>query len=73
MLKGGPNPKDEKMPKAHSNLSEQDQAQIRDAHLNEANETLAKSFFLSKAREALKSVLVRLNPSYLKEAVQIAT
>jgi hypothetical protein len=35
-------------------------AQIKNAHLNEANETSAKSLFVSGARGALKSVLAAI-------------
>jgi len=67
-----PNPEESQMPQAHSELSRQDKEQIKEAHLNEATETLAKTMFISGARGALKSVLVRLNPSSLTEAIRIA-
>ncbi len=67
-----PNPEESQMPQAHSELSRQDKVQIKEAHLNEATETLAKTMFISGARGALKSVLVRQNPSSLTEAIQIA-
>jgi hypothetical protein len=37
-----PNPEESQMPQAHSELSLQDKEQIKEAHLNEATETLAK-------------------------------
>jgi hypothetical protein len=50
------------MPMVHAELSQQEKEQIKGAHLNKATETLAKTMFIS---EALKSVLVRQNPSSL--------
>jgi hypothetical protein len=67
-----PNPEESQMPQAHSELSRQDKEQIKEAHLNEATETLAKTMFISGACGALKSVLLRQNPSSLTEAIQIA-
>jgi hypothetical protein len=66
------NPEENQMPQAHVELSRQDKEQIKEAHLKEATETLAKTMFISGARGALKSVLVRQNPSSLTEAIQIA-
>ena len=57
-----PNPEESQMPQAHSELSRQDKEQIKEAHLNEATKTLAKTMFINGARGALKSVLVRQNP-----------
>jgi hypothetical protein len=60
-----PNPEESQMPQAHSELSRQDKEQIKEAHLNGPTETLAKTMFISGARGALESVLVRQNPSSL--------
>ena len=67
-----PNPEESQMPQVHAELSRQDKEQIKEAHLNEATETLAKTMFINGARGALKSVLVRQNPSSLTEAIQTA-
>ena len=67
-----PSPEDSQMPIAHSELSNQDKERIKGAHLSEATETLAKTMFISGARRALKSVLVRQNPTSLTEAIQTA-
>jgi len=67
-----PIPEDSQMPIAHSELSNQDKERIKGAHLSEATETLAKTMFISGARGALKSVLVRQNPTSLTEAIQTA-
>ncbi len=67
-----PNPEESQMPQVHAELSWQDKEQIKEAHLNEATETLAKTMFIHGARGALKSVLVRQNPSSLTEAIQTA-
>ncbi len=67
-----PNPEESQMPQAHSELSRQDKEQIKEANPNEATKTLAKTMFISGACGALKSVLVRQNPSSLTEAIQIA-
>ena len=47
--------------------------QIKEAQLDEANETLAKTMVISGTKRALKSTLVRSNPNSLTEAIQIAT
>jgi hypothetical protein len=67
-----PNPEESQMPQVHAELSGQDKEQIKEAHLNEATETLAKTMFINGDRWALKSVLVRQNPSSLTEAIQTA-
>jgi hypothetical protein len=57
-----------------SELSNQDKERIKEAHLSEATETLAKTMQnkTSGDRGVLKSVLVRQNPTSLTEAIQIA-
>jgi GTP cyclohydrolase FolE2 len=67
-----PSPEDSQMPIAHLELSNQDKERIKGAHLSEATETLAKTMFISGARGALKSVLVRQNPTNFTEAIQTA-
>jgi hypothetical protein len=64
-------PEESQMPEAHSELSTQDKEQIK-AHMSEATESLAKTMFISGARGALKSVLVRQNHISLTEAIQTA-
>jgi hypothetical protein len=71
IMKKVPSPEESQMPAAHSELSEQDKEQIKGAHLGEATETLAKTMFISGARGALKSVLVKQNRTGLKEGIQI--
>jgi hypothetical protein len=62
-------PEESQMPAAHSDISTQDKEQIKGAHLGEASETLAKTMFISEAGGALKSVIVRQNPTSFPEAI----
>jgi hypothetical protein len=69
-----PSPEESQMPSMQSELSNQDKERIKEAHLSEATETLAKTMQnkTSGDRGVLKSVLVRQNPTSLTEAIQIA-
>ncbi len=61
-MKKVPNPNDKVLPKAHLKLSNEDQAQVKHAHLIEANELLAQYIFLTGIRGALQSVILRSDP-----------
>ncbi len=72
-MKKVPNRNAKVMPKAHLKLSNEDQAQVKHAHLSEANELLAQYIFLTGIRGALKSVILNIDHSDMTQTLQIAT
>ena len=51
-----PNPEESQMPQVHAELSRQDKEQIKEAHLNEATETLARTMSVSYTHLTLPTI-----------------